>query len=753
MNRTNTRIAIIGGGRAGYSLLTMIQTDPKQFGLTVVAVADPDQESPGVILARESGIELIVSDYNELFARDDIDLVVELTNNPTIRDEIFHKLPQNTKFIDHYAARFFWDIYAVQQISQQQMEERTEHLRAKHNRLQNILDSLPYEILVINKNYEVELANRTFLESNELTVNKVVGKYCYDVEHKTKPECDISLGGCPHAETLKAGRSLSAVVNNINADGKETFTSVRTAPIRNEDGDIESIIEVVKDITPRMSIEDTLRQTRARLNQFIDTAPLFIYMKDTRLRFRVINQHALRTLNLLENEVVGQTGLDIFPDEKARWLHRLEHKVMNTGKTMRASGILPVQGRLMHVSVTLFPVTQDEKNIGLFGMVEDTTELIESERKLLQKHEQLSEQQRYLQGVLENSRDLIFLSNTEGTLLSFNHSAEQTLGFQHDEVVDQPTRDLFADPEKFNALFTEALDTGHSVGYEMEFSLKNGQQIVANTSLTTIDDFGSNPIEVVCICRDVTTRLRLKKDLVRSERLAAIGKMAAGVAHEINNPLAVISTITGVVEDTIADEIGTLHPATLDVLQKAVERIHFQVKRCTSITHSLLGFARKSESGLQKTNIDALVDEALNLLVSEINLGALEIRRNPATKLPAVVTDPMLVEQILINLLKNAIDAIDEAQPARGIIDIGLTVVEDQLELSIQDNGVGIPEDAQEKIFDLFHTSKPAGKGTGLGLAIVHDIVKRLGAQIKVDSEIGKWTCFTLILPLNETTQ
>jgi len=729
----------------------MIQADPDHLGLTVIGVADPDAESPGFALAQESGVELTVADYHDFFDRDDIDLVVELTGEPAVRDEVFRTLPENLHFIDHYASRFFWNLYDLAKESRQQLDHSAQRLRAQHQRLQDILDSLPYDVLVINKNFEVETANRTFLESNQLAAADVIGKYCYDIDHQTKPECDMSLGGCPHAETLKAGRSLSAVVSTLKSDGKEVFASVRTAPIRNESGEIQGIVEVVRDITSRVRMEESLQQTRERLSRFIDTAPLFIYMKDSNLRFRVINEHALQTLDLSEGEVVGQTSFAVFPGEQAHWLQSLESNVLKSGKTMRASGVLPVKGRDMHVSLTLFPVTQNDRSIGVFGMIEDTTELIESERKLLRSHEQLTETQSYLREVLENSRDLIFLTDTAGTLRSFNSGAEKSLGYRRDDVVRQPARKLFKKPSEFDELLTDALTEGHAAGYELEFRREDGTPVIANISLTAIDEFGGKPVEVVCICRDLTLRLRLQNDLARSERLAAIGKMAAGVAHEINNPLAVMDTIAGLVQDTIDEETETLHPATLDVLQNAVQRLRFQVRRCTNITHSLLGFVRKSESGKQLIDMEGLVEEALNLLAPEIQQSSAEIRRHIATDLPRICTDPMLLEQVLVNMIKNALDAIEEKPKCHGIVDIGAEVIDGVLELSIRDNGIGIPEDVREKIFDLFHTSKPAGKGTGLGLAIVMDIVKRLTAEIKVESEIGQWTRFKLLLPLDGT--
>jgi two-component system NtrC family sensor kinase len=254
---------------------------------------------------------------------------------------------------------------------------------------------------------------------------------------------------------------------------------------------------------------------------------------------------------------------------------------------------------------------------------------------------------------------------------------------------------------------------------------------------------------VVSLCRDLTTRLRLKNDLIRSERLAAVGQMASGVAHEINNPLAVIDTIAGLVEETLEDEGEALLPETRLVLSKAMERLHHQVRRVTTITHSLLGFVRTQHSGMANVDIEELLEECVSVLGTEIRRSQTEIVRLYTPNIPEFTSDPMLLQQVFVNLIKNAIDAVGEMPSRPGIIEIMTNLDKNRVLVTIQDNGVGIPPEDQEKIFNLFHTTKPAGHGTGLGLSIVHDILFRLGGNVRVASEPGKWARFVVEIPLN----
>lgn len=491
-----------------------------------------------------------------------------------------------------------------------------------------------------------------------------------------------------------------------------------------------------------------LKETRLRLNQFTETAPLAIYVKDINLRYRKMNAHALKMLGIREADILGKRDRSLYPEGGARWLQNVEQETLQRRQTLHASGVLPIQGNDMHVHITLFPVIENGLIEGLYGLIEDTTELFESERQLHRVDEQLNETQKYLREVLENSRDIIFLTDPSGNMLSFNSGAETVLGYDRDEMIGKPAHQLCATPGTLERLFTEALRDGHAMAYESELTTKALETVIVNISLTLIDGPDGAPLELVCICRDITTRLRLKQDLIRSERLAAVGQMASGVAHEINNPLAVIDTIAGLVEEMLVEEGGSLQPETRGILTRAMDRLHHQVRRVTTITHSLLGFVHTSETGMTQVNISELLEECLNVLGTEVRRSQTEVKRVLAEDIPLFISDPLLLEQVFVNLIKNALDAISEAPGRKGALEIMTTLDDDMVRITFEDNGVGIAKADQEKIFNLFHTTKPAGKGTGLGLSIVHDILYRLGGTVRVASEPGLWTRFVVEVPL-----
>ncbi len=511
---------------------------------------------------------------------------------------------------------------------------------------------------------------------------------------------------------------------------------------------VKGIIQLVEENRALAVDSRRLKETRRQLNLFVVTAPLAIYVKDTDFKYLLMNKHALHVLGFKEEKVVGSTDETLYPTGAADWLKDLETEAMKTGATLCATGILQAPGQEMHAQVTIFPITENRRTVGVYGLVEDTTELFESEQKLHQVDEQLDETQKYLQEVLKNSRDMIFLTDPDGRIQSFNNGAQMALGYGPIEVIGKSATYLWGNPDLFNKLFDEALLGGHAARYEAHLSAKDGHTVIANVSLTLITDPDGNPLEMVCLCRDITRRLQLKNDLIRSERLAAVGQMASGVAHEINNPLAVIDTIAGLVEDSLMDEGHLLPPDTQDILSKAMQRLHYQVARCTKITHSLLGFVRNTQTGMAAINLDDLLNDCLALLLVEINRCNAKINIHLDPSVPIFRSDPMLLQQVFVNLLKNALDATEEVPERDNQVNIVTQRDGQRIIISVEDNGIGIEPEYQDKIFDLFHTTKPAGRGTGLGLSIVHEILMRLGGNIKVASVPGKWSRFLVELPV-----
>ncbi len=239
---------------------------------------------------------------------------------------------------------------------------------------------------------------------------------------------------------------------------------------------------------------------------------------------------------------------------------------------------------------------------------------------------------------------------------------------------------------------------------------------------------------------------QLGKQLLQASKLASIGELSAGVAHEINNPMAIILTECQILLDTSKQTPG-LHPEFKEQLHESMDQIDAQIQRCKRITHNLLRFSRRTRSVIETVDINQFLSEVIDLMEREAKSTGIAFSSELDEDLQPILTDPSQLQQVFLNLITNSIDAHDGKPYGRIRITTRSNGLNEGIEIEFADTGSGIPPDNLEKIFDPFFTTKPVGKGTGLGLSICYSIMKRLGGNIHVESEVGKGTKFTLFLP------
>jgi two-component system NtrC family sensor kinase len=233
--------------------------------------------------------------------------------------------------------------------------------------------------------------------------------------------------------------------------------------------------------------------------------------------------------------------------------------------------------------------------------------------------------------------------------------------------------------------------------------------------------------------------------MLHESKMAALGKMAAGVAHEINNPLAVIAEEAGWMKDLLKEE-DVAHSANFQEYQETINKIEYHVDRVKKVTHRLLGFARRMEPTEEKVLVNHILGECVGFLENEARYRNITIQQELDPGLPSISSDSSQLQQVFLNLLNNAIDALGKD----GTITIKTLHQTDshKVVIKISDTGPGMSQETIEKIFDPFFTTKEVGKGTGLGLSISYSIIEKLGGTIYVDSKIGQGTTFTIKLPV-----
>jgi two-component system NtrC family sensor kinase len=232
--------------------------------------------------------------------------------------------------------------------------------------------------------------------------------------------------------------------------------------------------------------------------------------------------------------------------------------------------------------------------------------------------------------------------------------------------------------------------------------------------------------------------------LLQANKMIALSKMAAGIAHEVNNPLASIAEKAGWLKDLLAEEDLAASPNFAE-FNDSVDKIEQHVNRARKIIHNLLGFARRMEPAKEKINVNNLLDETTGFLENEARYVNIQFVKQYAENVPVITSDLSQIQQVVLNLFNNAIDAIGHD----GTITVSTRYLEksDEVEINVADTGKGIAENDLNKIFDPFFTTKEVGKGTGLGLSISYSIIEKLGGKLKVQSKVGAGTVFTLLLP------
>lgn len=354
----------------------------------------------------------------------------------------------------------------------------------------------------------------------------------------------------------------------------------------------------------------------------------------------------------------------------------------------------------------------------------------------------------YLQCILQNSNDMIFATDVDGMIVSFSKGGEKVLGYAWDEVAGYYIETFSENPESFEELMADSQEKGSAVRLEFPFKHKDGHTVYCDVSLINLTNTKGQRVGTVGVSRDITRWKKLQDDLIRIDRLAEIGRLAAGVAHEINNPLAIINEVTGWAEGIVQDA-GGLSAQDREELAKAIKDIVEQTKRCRHITHQLLGFVREAAPEKREFDVHEVLNETIDFIKPELKYAPIEIVRKFSEKPLSIKSDPKMMEQVFVNLLTNAIHAINEKGRDQGRIEIRTGKTDSEVEISITDNGTGIAEENQDKVLKLFFTTKPPGKGTGLGLSICQNILKNLNGSLRFDSKPGLGTTFTVRIPFS----
>ncbi|PHR25185.1 MAG: PAS domain-containing sensor histidine kinase [Desulfotalea sp.] len=334
----------------------------------------------------------------------------------------------------------------------------------------------------------------------------------------------------------------------------------------------------------------------------------------------------------------------------------------------------------------------------------------------------LSESEKKFRNFFENSKDIIYFCDKNGTITNINNSGINLLGF---DVPFQQVNfhDLFTDRKDLDAYLLSLRKNGFISDFEIECTGTNKATKHILLTANAIYDKNGHFIGCEGIGKDMTRLRNMTEQLINQEKMASVGQMAAGVAHEINTPLGIILGYTQLMMDDFEEE-SEAHSSLL-----VMER---QTKACRRIVADLLKFSRQADSAKTSIDINTIIGEVLAVTEHTLNINQVDIIRNFCEELPQVVGDAEKLHQVFINLFNNAQFAMVNG----GKIFITTKQLGSEVLITVQDTGTGIPNDIKNKIFDPFFTTKDVGKGTGLGLSVTYGIIKDHGGRITVESPV-----------------
>ena len=522
-------------------------------------------------------------------------------------------------------------------------------------------------------------------------------------------------------------------VRVVGKDGETGWISITGAKIMHK-GRLAALVSFT-DITEHKQAEEALELQKAYFQQLFDNSPDAILLMDTNDRAIQANRGFEVLFGYYNEEVKGRSLIElIVPEVDAQEASDSLQSILG-GKVVRKESLRRRKdGSLVDVSVLAYPIRSNDKLIGTYGVYSDITERKQAEEKLRQSE--------------ENYR-ILFDSTVIGTIVldaetmkivMVNQAAAKMFGFSSaDEARGADWIDFIRpeDKERISKIAAENLFGQDSrQTYELGVLNKEGREIWINATGARIMHGGK--LGGLISFTDITEQKRQRERLMRTDRLASLGELAAGTAHELNNPL---TSIIGFSQLLMEKE-------TPDDIREDLKLINNEAQRAVKVTRDLLTFARKHAPMKQHNQINSIIEDVLELRAYLQKMNGIEVERQLAPDLPEIMVDYFQMQQVLLNIIINAEYFMAQAHN-KGTLAVTTKKQNSSVVISIADDGPGILPENLRRIFDPFFTTKEAGSGTGLGLSICHGIVTEHGGQIYVNSQLGKGATIFVELPIN----
>lgn len=598
-------------------------------------------------------------------------------------------------------------------------------------RLLDAMDAFEDGIYIVSENYTVEYMNKYM----KTLFGEGVGKKCHEVLNHMETPCPW----CNYDDVFKRNKTHRDRVHIPSVDKIFHLTEL---PVTNSDGS-KSKLSIYRDMTDTVNQEKRFESSKESYQRLFKYVGCGVFISSKAGRFLDVNPAMLEILGYQDKDEFLSLDLakDVYmtPEDRRKYMSIMEKKgsVVDYEVKWRRR-----DGHVLHLLITS-NVRYDiqGKILGYEGIVVDQTRRKMQEKEIREAHD-------FLDKIISCSPNAIMAMDMKGQIKLWNQSSEEIFGLSANEVVDKMNvRQIFS--RKGAATVMDMMreekygGKGRLNSYSLNFQREDGADIEGNLSAAILYDDKGEELASVAIFVDLRERLKTERDLadarqhlLQSEKLAAMGRLTSQLAHELNNPLFGIMNTLELMKTEISPQ---------NKRRKLLDMSISETMRLADMLKKMLSFSKPDQEERSEIDMNVIIDELMLLYEKRFRENSIKITLDLYENLPIIIASRDQLRQVFINMFSNAMYAMPEG----GDLNICTRMVKSHLLITVDDTGTGIKSENIEKVFDSFFTTKKESvQGVGLGLSVCYGFIKDHGGDIKVESEYGKWTKFTITLPL-----
>ncbi|MBK5100098.1 MAG: PAS domain S-box protein [Desulfobacteraceae bacterium] len=591
-----------------------------------------------------------------------------------------------------------------------------------------ILEALEDGVYIIRDDYTIEFMNQVMVED----FGEGTGKKCFEV-----------IGGCHEicpwckANEVFEGKTLRYELYVPTV--KKSYNLIEL-PLRNEDGAVCKL-SIYRDITERKERIEKIKASEEDYRRLFEHVPCGVYISTREGKFLDTNQALLDMLEYESKEEFLEIDIarDAYfrPEDREKFIKKIEQngQVIDYEVDFKRKDGTPIPILLTaHVRYD-----QQGEVLGYEGINLDQTQRKQMERELKEAH-------RFLNNIIQSSPNAIIATDLNGNIIIWNRAAEESLGYTAEDVIGKMNIDMIYPPGMAKKIMKmmrspEYGGVGMLTSYPIVYRKKDKVLFEGNISSALIYDEGGNAVASVGVIVDLKERLEMERklrqtqeQLLQSEKLAAMGRLTSQIAHELNNPLYGIMNTLELMKTEIPPE---------NKRRKILEMALSETVRLAELLRKMLSFSKPDQEEMKPTDINRILDELLILHEKQLREHSIKMSTSFADDLGEIYGSNNQLRQVFLNMISNARDAMPEG----GTLNVKTKDDGDNILIEISDTGIGIEEGNLKKIFDPFFSTKRSSNDVGIGLAVCYGFINDHEGDIKVESEHGSGTTFSIMLP------